>query len=145
VLDLGPGPAPSSSRPGGTRRLRRGVDLSTAALAVAGANAERHGVQTRLELHQGSWLAGVSGKFDLIVSNPPYIPAGEINSLAPEVRNHDPRVALCGGEDGLEAYRQIASNTRGHLAPHGRISVEMGAGQKVYVFRIFLRRVQPVS
>ena len=140
VLDLGTGTGAIIISILAERPLVSGVavDHSAAALAVASTNADRHGVQSRLDLHKGSWLAGVSGKFDLIVSNPPYIPAGEINALAPEVCNHDPRLALCGGEDGLEAYRQIALNTRGHLAPHGRISVEIGAGQKADLVRIFL-------
>jgi release factor glutamine methyltransferase len=77
--------------------------------------------------------------FDLIVSNPPYIPAGEIASLDREVREHDPRLALDGGADGLEAYRAIARGARSHLAEGGRIAVEAGAGQAQAIQEIFAR------
>ena len=106
-----------------------GVDISAPALAVAGANAGRHGVADRLDLLHGDWFVRVTGRFDLIVSNPPYIAAGEMAGLAPEVRDHDPRVALCDDGDGLGAYRALASGALKHLAPGGRVLVETGAGQ----------------
>jgi release factor glutamine methyltransferase len=117
----------------------RGVatDISADALAVARANAERHGVADRLSLAQSSWFQGLSGQFDLIVSNPPYIALGDIDRLEPEVRVHDPRLALDGGPDGLEAYRRIAAGAAPLLAPGGQVAVEIGAGQEGEVAVIF--------
>ncbi|MBK8769702.1 MAG: peptide chain release factor N(5)-glutamine methyltransferase [Rhizobiales bacterium] len=113
------------------------VDLSAAALAVTAENAERLGVNTRITLVQGDWFSGVAGRFDLIVSNPPYIPAGEIAALEPDVRAHDPHLALAGGPDGLSCYRAIASGAAAHLAAGGRIIVEIGAGQRADVAALF--------
>jgi release factor glutamine methyltransferase len=113
------------------------VDLSPAALAVATDNAKRHGVLNRLMPVTGSWFDRVEGRFDLIVSNPPYIPAADIAGLEPDVRNFDPLLALAGGDDGLQAYRAIAAGAHGHLEPQGRIMVEIGAGQASDVGRIF--------
>jgi release factor glutamine methyltransferase len=109
----------------------RGVatDISGAALAVAAENAARHGVAGRLDLAEADWFDGVAGRFDLIVSNPPYIAHAEMAGLAPEVARHDPRGALSDGADGLGAYRAIARAMPAHLAPGGRVLVETGAGQ----------------
>jgi release factor glutamine methyltransferase len=112
------------------------VDISPAALAVTRANAERLGVADRLQLIQGSWFAAVAGRFDLIVSNPPYIPAGEIAGLEAEVRAFDPLLALAGGGDGLDCYRVIAAGAKGRLAPGGAILLEIGAGQAADVTAI---------
>jgi release factor glutamine methyltransferase len=79
----------------------------------------------------------VEGAFDLVVSNPPYIAHDEIASLAPEVRDYDPRVALDGGEDGLAAYRAIAGEAKRLLAPGGRLFVELGSGQEEAVRALF--------
>jgi release factor glutamine methyltransferase len=79
----------------------------------------------------------VEGAFDLVVSNPPYIAHDEIASLAPEVRDYDPKVALDGGEDGLAAYRAIASEAKRLLAPGGRLFVELGLGQEEAVRALF--------
>jgi len=113
------------------------TDLSPEALAVARSNAERHGVISRLQLRQGSWFAPVSGRFDLILSNPPYIPASDIPGLAADVRDHDPLAALSGGLDGLEAYRAIARHAGAHLNPGGHVLVEIGAGQADDVSALF--------
>lgn len=113
------------------------VDLSEKALAVTAENARRLGVAERLALLQGEWFAPVAGQFDLIVSNPPYIPTAEIAGLEPDVREHDPLLALDGGADGLSCYRAIAGAAAPHLAPEGRIIVEIGAGQGPDVARIF--------
>lgn len=113
------------------------VDLSPAALAVTAENAARLGVAGRLALKQGAWFEPVSGLFELIVSNPPYIPTGEISGLQPDVRNHDPHLALDGGQDGLDDYRAISSGAGSHLAPGGRVIVEIGAGQAPDVIQIF--------
>ncbi|MFB9148190.1 peptide chain release factor N(5)-glutamine methyltransferase [Roseovarius ramblicola] len=117
----------------------RGVatDISRAALAVASGNAARHGVAARLDLVEADWFDLVAGRFDLIVSNPPYIAEAEMAGLAPEVRGHDPRAALSDGADGLGAYRAIATGVRAHLAPGGRVLVETGAGQGPQVARLF--------
>ena len=106
----------------------RGVatDLSDAALAVAARNAARNGVAARLELIRADWFDGVTGVFDLIVSNPPYIAATEMAGLMPEVRAHDPRGALTDEAYGLSAYRAIAGGAGVHLHPGGRLMVEIG-------------------
>ena len=113
------------------------TDVSAEALAVAQANATALGVADRLDLRQGSWFAPVSGLFDVIVSNPPYIPASEIPDLAPDVRNFDPVGALTDGGDGLGSYRAIASGIEGFLSSGGAIVVEIGAGQASGVEAIF--------
>lgn len=113
------------------------TDLSAEALKVARENAERAGVAARLAFRQGSWFEPVEGSFDIIVSNPPYIPAHEIAELSPDVRNFDPRLALVGGADGLDPYRAIASRAARHLAAGGHVLVEIGAGQAGEVEAIF--------
>lgn len=106
-----------------------GVDLSPAALAVAKSNAESHGVGGRAAFRQGSWADGIAGPFDLIVSNPPYIEQGDLAGLPPEVREHDPVLALDGGADGLDAYRAIVP-ALGRLMTGGSLAIlEIGAGQ----------------
>jgi release factor glutamine methyltransferase len=113
------------------------TDVSPGALATAAANAEALGLRDRAEPLQSDWFAAVSGLFDLIVSNPPYIPTGEIAGLEPDVRDHDPHRALDGGADGLEPYRIIAARASSHLAPGGHVAVEIGAGQKADVVDLF--------
>lgn len=105
------------------------VDVSPAALAVARRNAQELGVDTRCQFHAGSWLAGVGGVFDLIVSNPPYIPLQEVQDLAADVRLYDPHLALAGGTDGLDPYRTIAAGAARHIASGGNLAFEIGAGQ----------------
>ena len=114
------------------------TDICPHALQVARRNATRHAVDDRLSLRQGSWFEGVAGTFDLIVANPPYLRTGDIDSLAPEVRNHDPSVALDGGTDGLDAYRQIASAAAKFVAGDGLILLEVGRGQKDRVVSIMM-------
>lgn len=114
------------------------VDLSPAALAVTLENAGRLGVASRLTPAEGAWFAPVAGRFDLIVSNPPYIPSADLAGLEPDVREHDPVLALDGGADGLSCYRAIAAGAASHLEPGGRIIVEIGAGQGPDVTGIFL-------
>jgi release factor glutamine methyltransferase len=106
-----------------------GVDLSQAALDVAAANAESLGLAARAQFRRGDWGSGLAARFDLIVCNPPYIPAGEIPGLAPEVGRFDPVLALAGGPDGLDAYRRLQGELPRLLAPGGRAVVEIGAGQ----------------
>lgn len=113
-----------------------GIDLSPAALAVAGQNAARHGVAERADLLLSDWYEAVSGEFDLILSNPPYIPAAELDRLEPEVRDWEPHLALTDGGDGLAAYRAVLGGARPHLRSGGRVAVEVGAGQAPAVLAI---------
>jgi release factor glutamine methyltransferase len=106
-----------------------GVDASPDALVFAQSNAAALGLSGRATFLHGDWGAGVSGPFDLIVSNPPYIPSGDIAGLEPEVSVHEPRLALDGGSDGLEAYRRLWPDVARLLKPAGRFCVEIGAGQ----------------
>ena len=107
------------------------LEVSSAAMALARANAARHQVSDRIIFHEGDGFAALPGdlSFDLIVSNPPYIPSAEIENLQPEVRDHDPRVALDGGADGLDFFRTIAAHARAALRPGGRLMLEIGDGQ----------------
>lgn len=110
-----------------------GVDISPAALAVAGTNASAVGVGARTELVEGGWDAALNGRFDLVLSNPPYIPAVEMAGLAREVINHDPLLALTPGGDGLDPYRAILGRVSELLAPGGWIGFEFGMGQAAAV------------
>lgn len=112
------------------------TDLSAGALEVARANAERHGVADRLALIETDWFAGLDGSFELIVSNPPYIAAAEMAGLDPEVRDHDPEMSLTPGGDGLDAYRAIAAGLAAHLAPGGRVLLEIGPTQGAAVVEL---------
>lgn len=129
VLDLGTGTGAIlisllADRPAATGI---GTDLSSAALKVARANAQRIGVTARFLA--SDWFANVTGQFDLIVSNPPYIALAEMASLSPEVRDWEPRMALTDEADGLAAYRAICAAAPAHLLPGGRLMVEIGASQ----------------
>jgi release factor glutamine methyltransferase len=115
------------------------TDISADALAHATENAARNKVAQRIEFLQGDGFSAMStqSQFDLIISNPPYIPSAEIAALQPEVRDFDPRLALDGGADGLEFYRLIASQANAFLKPGGKIMVEFGDGQSAAVRKIF--------
>ncbi len=106
-----------------------GTDISPAALAVAQGNAQDLGLGQRARFAVSDWWGGVMGQFDLIVSNPPYIAMSEMAALAPEVRDWEPRLALTPGDDGLSPYREIARGALAHLAPGGRLIVEIGPTQ----------------
>jgi release factor glutamine methyltransferase len=110
-----------------------GVDLSPAAAALAARNAVAHGLGDRAVFLAGDWGAPLGGRFDLILCNPPYIPAGDIAGLMPEVREYEPQRALSGGQDGLCAYRLVCAALPGLLAPGGVAVLELGAGQAPYV------------
>ncbi|EEE37581.1 protein-(glutamine-N5) methyltransferase, release factor-specific [Rhodobacteraceae bacterium KLH11] len=114
-----------------------GVDLSESACLQASANAVQHQVQGRVEIRQSDWFENIEGQFDLIVSNPPYISADEMQELSPEVREHEPRIALTDEGDGLDAYRRIAAAAPDFLTPGGRILVEIGPTQGAYVSALF--------
>lgn len=105
------------------------VDLSAKACAVASANFARCGVGDRAATVRGEWADAIDGAFDLVVSNPPYIRSSEIGGLAPEVRLHDPALALDGGADGLDCYRRISCDLVRLLAPRGLALLEIGAGR----------------
>ncbi len=115
------------------------VDLSKEALDMARFNAGRHMVFDRFEARQGSWFDPIAPgeRFDLIVSNPPYIESAAIATLMVEVRDHDPRLALDGGPDGLRPYRAIARDAAAHLTPEGVVLLEIGTGQGADVTDIF--------
>jgi release factor glutamine methyltransferase len=106
-----------------------GTDISPAAIEVARRNAAAHGMAGRAGFVVCDLAAALHGLFDLIVSNPPYVASEEIDGLAPEVREYDPRCALDGGADGLACYRAIARQTPALLAPGGRLVLEIGASQ----------------
>ncbi|MDJ1007489.1 MAG: peptide chain release factor N(5)-glutamine methyltransferase [Paracoccaceae bacterium] len=131
VLDLGTGSGAIivsllAERPEATGV---GTDISPEAVLVAGENAAALGVADRLILPLSDWWADVGGRYDLIVSNPPYIAASEMAALAPEVRDHEPRGALTDEGDGLGAYRAIAEAVFAHLEPGGRLLLEIGPTQ----------------
>ena len=106
-----------------------GVDISAAACAIARDNLAALGLLSRALIVRGDWARAVQGRFDVILSNPPYVASGAIAGLEPEVRDHDPHLALDGGDDGLAAYREIVPALPGLLAPGGLIALELGEGQ----------------
>ncbi len=139
LIDLGTGTGAIAITLLAERPLARAVmtDISPAALAVARRNAESLGVAGRASFIEGSWFTGVAGRFDLILSNPPYIPSAILPTLAAEVRDFDPATALDGGPDGLGPYRHIAAEAPSFLAPEGRVIVEIGEGQAIDIEAIF--------
>jgi release factor glutamine methyltransferase len=140
VLDLGVGSgalllAILAERPAATGL---GVDISEKALAVARDNAANLGLTDRVALRRGDWTAGLDdASFDLVVANPPYIRSGDLAGLDPEVRDHEPWLALDGGPDGLEAYRRLAGGIPRVLRPGGRFAVEIGHDQGPDVAALF--------
>ena len=131
VLDLGTGTgclllAVLAERP---RAFGVGVDLVPAAATLAAANAARNGLADRAAFLAGDWADALSGRFDLVLSNPPYIESGAIPGLMPEVARHEPASALDGGPDGLAAYRRLVALLPGLLNPGGAAVLELGMGQ----------------
>ncbi|WP_042703291.1 peptide chain release factor N(5)-glutamine methyltransferase [Azospirillum sp. B506] len=106
-----------------------GIDLSPLAVEAAAANADRNGLAARARFQTGDWAKGIEDRFDIVVSNPPYIPSADIATLEPEVREHDPLRALDGGPDGLEPYRILAAELPRLLVPGGLAAFEVGQGQ----------------
>jgi len=106
-----------------------GVDIDPDALAVAAANAARLGLGARATFRRGDWGAGLDGAFDVVVANPPYVRRGDIDGLAPDVARFEPRGALDGGDDGLDAYRAIATDLPRLVAPGGIAALEVGDDQ----------------
>jgi release factor glutamine methyltransferase len=135
ILDLGTGSgaiilALAHERPG---HRFYAVDRSEAALIVARKNAQRHGLEKAITFLQGDWFEGVRNlqkQFDIIVSNPPYIPTHQIKELSPEIAQYEPRYALNGGKDGLDAVRFIIRTAPDYLVPKGKILLEIGYDQR---------------
>jgi release factor glutamine methyltransferase len=117
------------------------LDVSPQALALARENAHRHGVVERIQFYLGDGLAAVPSalRFDLLVSNPPYIPSAEIALLQPEVRDYEPRLALDGGPDGMDFFRRLAREAGPFLAEGGRLMLEFGDGQESGLSDLFTR------
>jgi release factor glutamine methyltransferase len=113
-----------------------GTDISEDALAAARDNSMRLGLGARAQFVASDFRSALQDSFDLVVSNPPYIPSGDIAGLPPEVR-HDPHRALDGGRDGLDCYRSIAGQARRLLKPEGHLVVELGVGQEPAVAALF--------
>ena len=141
MLDLGTGTgcipiAALANRPDASGLA---TDLNPDALVMARENAERNGVATRLDFAQGSWFEAVrgDGQFALITANPPYIASDVVDTLAPEVKDFDPRLALDGGRDGLAPYRIIAAESAHYLGVGGIVMVEIGYDQGAAVAKIF--------
>lgn len=138
VLDLGTGTgcillSLLADRPTATGT---GTDIHQVTLTVAQKNAVTHGLVSRARFILSDWFSSVTGRFDLIVSNPPYIAESEMSSLSPEVLR-EPRCALTPGGDGLDPYRQIAAKASAYLAPQGRLIVEIGPTQGSAVASFF--------
>jgi release factor glutamine methyltransferase len=115
------------------------LDISAEAIALAKENAARNKVAERIKFLQGDGFVAITDEsnFDLIVSNPPYIPSAEIETLQPEVRDFDPRDALDGGADGLDFYRKLAAEAKPFLKSDGKIMLEFGDGQADAIKNIF--------
>jgi release factor glutamine methyltransferase len=140
VLDIGTGSAciAVSLQKLIPRAVVVATDISEAALAVARRNAAKHAAV--IEFKCGSLFEPVAGRrFDLIVSNPPYIPAADISLLEQEVRDYDPHIALDGGSDGLDIYRLLIPGAVEHLNPGGWLLLEIGIGQTKDVIQMFLQ------
>ncbi|MGL4291927.1 MAG: peptide chain release factor N(5)-glutamine methyltransferase [Phreatobacter sp.] len=135
ILDLGTGPGTILLALLAARPLATGIglDRSAQALGAAQANAASLGLASRARFVESDWGSAVDGGFDLIVSNPPYIPSATCEELEPEVRDHDPRLALDGGADGLVAYRAILADVGRLMAPGGHVVLELGFGQAAEV------------
>ncbi|MEP3440021.1 MAG: peptide chain release factor N(5)-glutamine methyltransferase [Sulfitobacter sp.] len=115
-----------------------GVDLSENACLQASANAVLHGVQSRAQIIQSDWFASVADRYDLIVSNPPYLAREEMDDIAPELSLHEPAMALTDGADGLSVYRLLAQQAQGYLTAQGRVLAEIGWQQGPAVRTIFV-------
>ena len=114
------------------------TDISKECLNVAKINAETNGVLDRVKFIHSDWFSNVTSRFDLIVSNPPYIGLSELNDLSREVKNFDPKVALFGGRDGLNCYEAIFNDVSRFLNPGGRLITEVGYAQSSIVKKFFL-------
>jgi len=141
ILDIGTGSgclllAVLSERPNASGL---GIDISPAALEIARRNAADLGLAARAQFQQSDWLKTVTGRFDLILCNPPYIPDAEIETLQPEVRDFEPRLALGGGPDGLAPYKNLIPELPEYLAPDGVALFELGVGQASVIAEIAIQ------
>ncbi len=116
-----------------------GADISEGALETARRNSVSHGLSDRFQMASSDWYGNILARFDVIVSNPPYISANELADLPRDVSGFDPPRALSGGPDGLDAYRTIAAGARQHLRSEGIVAMEIGSRQKTDVTTIFTR------
>ena len=114
-----------------------GIDISTDAVSLARANAVRHGLGGRASFIVADWGAPLAARFDVVVSNPPYVAAPALASLAPEIVGHEPQTALAGGSDGYACYRRLAPQIARLLAPAGLAAIELGAGMADEVASLF--------
>ena len=114
-----------------------GVDISAAAVSLARANAARHGLGGCASFVVADWGAPLAARFDVVVSNPPYVAAEALASLAPEIVSHEPQTALAGGADGYACYRRLAPQIARLLAPAGFAAIEVGAGMADEVASLF--------
>lgn len=117
-----------------------GVDASEDACRTAWGNAVSNGVGERSRFLVGDWASALAGRFDVVLSNPPYIPQQEVARLAPSVRDYDPLRALDGGPDGLGPYRTLAAQLPLILAPNGLVVLEIGAGQEADAIAIMAQK-----
>jgi release factor glutamine methyltransferase len=140
VLDLGVGPGTILLALLAERKTWTGVgvDASELALDLARENADLHGLSDRIALQLGDWHHGLDEQFDIIVANPPYIPSHVIETLQDEVRLHDPRLALDGGDDGLAPYPILFESLSTHLKPRGMFAFEFGIGQSEAILAMAL-------
>ena len=139
LLDLGTGSgcllvALLSELPGA---VGFGTDVSAAAVSLARANARRHGLGERTSFAVADWGAPLAARFDIVVSNPPYVTVPELASLTPEIACHEPRTALAGGNDGYACYRKLAPQVAQLLAPRGLAAIELGSGMADEVRLLF--------
>jgi release factor glutamine methyltransferase len=139
ILDLGTGTGAILIALLSQASRARGIaaDILDEALETASRNADLNGVADRFEAVRSDWFSAIEGRFDLIVSNPPYIPSSDVAGLEDEVRLFDPKRALDGGNDGLDCYRTIAVGAPGYLVSDGQVAVEIGHDQKDAVIGIF--------
>lgn len=140
VLDMGVGSGAVLLSVLAERPAARGLgtDVSPEALAVARENAANLDLNDRAAFMRTSWASGLGdASFDIVLSNPPYIPSADIDGLDPEVKDHDPRLALDGGPDGLAAYRELAPEILRVLKPGGTFAVEIGSEQAADVSTLF--------
>ena len=114
-----------------------GIDISAGAVSLARTNARRLGLGKRASFAVADWGAPLAARFDVVVSNPPYVAAPALASLAPEIARHEPRQALAGGADGYDCYRRLAPQVARLLAPGGLAAIELGAGMADEVGSLF--------
>ena len=114
-----------------------GIDISNKAINIAQKNCSNLNLEKQATFLVSNWLSKVSGSYDLIISNPPYIPSKDVDALSANVKNYDPLISLDGGEDGLKCYRQIAEDINRVLGKNGRVVLEIGYNQAEDVIKIF--------